>query len=68
MSDNFYIRRGTYDYFGLNHYSSVVAERLPLDDMVNWPSDEGMLSSYDPSWESGQSSWMKVGQNSSVFV
>ena len=52
--------RGSSDYIGLNHYSAYLVEPLPEDQKLNWANDEGLEYSYDPSWISTQSDWLKV--------
>ncbi|XP_028133140.1 myrosinase 1 [Diabrotica virgifera virgifera] len=44
---------GTVDYFGVNYYSSVVAENLPdfKDLDVSWEADVEVIPSQDPHWE-----------------
>lgn len=54
--------RGTYDYFGLNHYTSDVVESLPYDEILNWPDDDGLEHSNDPNWQTAQSTWLKVSR------
>lgn len=53
--------KGTYDYFGFNHYTSRIA-KAENESEIGDPSlsADKMASSYaDPSWESG-ASWLNV--------
>ena len=52
---------GTYDYFGLNYYTSDYA--IPYDGSGEPASDQkdhGYYQEKDPSWPGSASSWLKV--------
>lgn len=54
--------KGTSDFFGLNHYTTVLVEDAPFTP-IGKPSvvkDSQTLYFQDPSWPSGASSWLKV--------
>ncbi|CAK6448613.1 unnamed protein product [Pipistrellus nathusii] len=52
---------GTYDYFGFNHYTTVLAYNL---DYASWVSsfdaDRGVVSITDRSWPDSGSFWLKM--------
>ncbi|NXU52243.1 LPH hydrolase, partial [Turnix velox] len=53
--------KGTYDYFGLNHYTTVLAYNLNYPTAVmSYDSDRGVASISDRSWLASGSSWLKV--------
>ncbi|CAK1543671.1 unnamed protein product [Leptosia nina] len=50
--------RGTYDYYGLNYYTSrKVSSGVPTGSSISWPSsgspEIGIVFSSDPSWTAG---------------
>ncbi|KAJ8667086.1 hypothetical protein QAD02_008748 [Eretmocerus hayati] len=49
--------RGSSDYFGLNHYTSYLAEPSIPSEVTN---DEGLTYSSDPKWDTSQSDWLKI--------
>uniref|UniRef100_A0A1B6D5W8 beta-glucosidase n=2 Tax=Clastoptera arizonana TaxID=38151 RepID=A0A1B6D5W8_9HEMI len=52
--------RGTFDFFGLNHYTSrYVTPGLegPIPSLIR---DSGVIKSCDPNWPTAKSSWLKV--------
>jgi beta-glucosidase/6-phospho-beta-glucosidase/beta-galactosidase len=54
--------KGTYDFIGLNHYTTSLAEWIE-DYEIGEPSsnkDISVKGSIDDSWESSASSWLKV--------
>ncbi|XP_066592658.1 myrosinase 1-like [Prorops nasuta] len=52
--------KGSYDYFGLNHYSSFLVEAVPKKNGSLWYNDCGVKLSFDPKWPTAASSWLKV--------
>ncbi|NXK87841.1 LPH hydrolase, partial [Formicarius rufipectus] len=53
--------KGTYDYFGLNHYTTVLAYNLNFPKSVqSYDSDRGVASVTDRSWLDSGSVWLKV--------
>ncbi|NXV78767.1 LPH hydrolase, partial [Atlantisia rogersi] len=53
--------KGTYDYFGLNHYTTVLAYNLNFPAGVqSYDSDRGVASISDRSWLNSGSLWLKV--------
>lgn len=54
--------KGTYDFFGLNHYSAELisnVEELPVGD-PSFIADKRLKLSYDPSWSVSNIEWMNV--------
>lgn len=56
---------GTYDFYGVNHYTSkLVRKPKPGESVSGWPmsgSDElGVVLDTRPEWESTTSWWFKV--------
>ncbi|NWU93151.1 LPH hydrolase, partial [Upupa epops] len=53
--------RGTYDYFGLNHYTTVLTYKINYPTgILSYDSDRGVASVTDRSWLSSGSLWLKV--------
>ncbi|KAF2887266.1 hypothetical protein ILUMI_18907, partial [Ignelater luminosus] len=55
--------RGTFDFLGLNHYSTVLIKDVPFPPIFGKPSvekDSRTATLYDPSWPSGSTWWLKV--------
>ncbi|XP_074001413.1 lactase/phlorizin hydrolase isoform X1 [Numenius arquata] len=53
--------KGTYDYFGLNHYTTVLAYNLNYPaGVLSYDSDRGVASVSDRSWLNSGSLWLKV--------
>ncbi|NWY48330.1 LPH hydrolase, partial [Sylvia atricapilla] len=53
--------KGTYDYFGLNHYTTVLAYNLNYPKgVMSYDSDRGVATVTDRSWLSSGSLWLKV--------
>ncbi|XP_050305569.1 myrosinase 1-like [Anthonomus grandis grandis] len=57
--------KGTYDYLGLNYYTTLLAS--PLLDFTDYENvtvgygyDRNVLSSYDPSWTQSPVSWVTL--------
>lgn len=54
--------RGTFDYFGLNHYTTWLVSN-DVDRKVGRPSfldDIGAVRHVDPKWPEASNSWLKV--------
>ncbi|XP_039198279.1 lactase-phlorizin hydrolase [Crotalus tigris] len=51
--------KGTYDYFGLNHYTTILASNLNLP-VTSYDGDRGVASIVDHSWLGSGSFWLKV--------
>ncbi|XP_015667918.1 lactase-phlorizin hydrolase [Protobothrops mucrosquamatus] len=51
--------KGTYDYFGLNHYTTILASNLNLP-ITSYDGDRGVASIVDHSWLGSGSFWLKV--------
>ncbi|NWY52620.1 LPH hydrolase, partial [Chionis minor] len=53
--------KGTYDYFGLNHYTTVLAYNFNYPaGVMSYDSDRGVATVTDRSWLKSGSSWLKV--------
>ncbi|XP_060113412.1 lactase/phlorizin hydrolase [Heteronotia binoei] len=53
--------KGTFDFFGLNHYTTVLASNLNYPDFISsYDADRGVASIADRSWLGSGSFWLKV--------
>uniref|UniRef100_A0A8C6XYL9 Lactase n=1 Tax=Naja naja TaxID=35670 RepID=A0A8C6XYL9_NAJNA len=53
--------KGTYDYFGLNHYTTILASNLDFSaNIISYDADRGVASIVDHSWLGSGSFWLKV--------
>ncbi|KAM9235811.1 lactase/phlorizin hydrolase [Leptosomus discolor] len=53
--------KGTYDYFGLNHYTTVLTYNINYPaGVLSYDSDRGVASVTDRSWLNSGSFWLKV--------
>ncbi|XP_036401517.1 lactase-phlorizin hydrolase [Megalops cyprinoides] len=52
--------KGTYDYFGFNHYTTVLAFKLDYKNLQHYDADRGAGTIADRSWLDSGSSWLKV--------
>ncbi|XP_072541141.1 lactase/phlorizin hydrolase [Salminus brasiliensis] len=52
--------KGTYDYFGFNHYTTVLAFNLDYRNLQHYDADRGVGTIHDRSWLDSGSSWLKV--------
>ncbi|KAF2886265.1 hypothetical protein ILUMI_19908 [Ignelater luminosus] len=55
--------KGTYDFLGLNHYSTVLTKNVLFEPIFGKPSvekDSMTVTEYDPSWPNSKASWLKV--------
>ncbi|NXJ74020.1 LPH hydrolase, partial [Trogon melanurus] len=53
--------KGTYDYFGLNHYTTVLAYNFNYAaGILSYDSDRGVATISDRSWLNSGSTWLKV--------
>lgn len=52
--------RGTADFLGLNHYSSLMVEPAPKLSNTPWHKDIGIITSYNASWPHTASDWLRV--------
>ena len=48
----FFYFRGSADFIGLNHYSSLLAEPAPRPNNTIYVNDDGLLYTFDPKWPS----------------
>lgn len=53
---------GSFDFFGLNHYTSVLAEtnNQSSDATSSYFNDQAVLLTTNPNWPVAKSSWLKV--------
>lgn len=55
--------QGTHDFFGLNHYTTVMAAASTGNQTWKVPSfekDVGVITYYDPKWPGSAAPWLKV--------
>ncbi|XP_066497099.1 lactase/phlorizin hydrolase [Hoplias malabaricus] len=52
--------KGTHDYFGFNHYTTVLAFNLDYKKLQHYDADRGAGTIHDRSWLDSGSSWLKV--------
>ncbi|XP_053185093.1 lactase/phlorizin hydrolase-like [Scomber japonicus] len=52
--------KGTYDYFGFNHYTTVLAFPVEYGGLQHYDADRGAGTIADRTWLDSGSSWLKV--------
>jgi len=53
--------KGTFDYLGINHYSSVlVSHKAHGTEWPGWDFDRDVEEQYDPTWPTSGSEWLRV--------
>ncbi|XP_048012478.1 lactase-phlorizin hydrolase-like [Megalobrama amblycephala] len=52
--------KGTHDYFGFNHYTSVLVHYLDYKDFEDYDADRGVGVQSDRTWLESGSFWLKV--------
>ncbi|KAL6484474.1 hypothetical protein MHYP_G00065190 [Metynnis hypsauchen] len=52
--------KGTHDYFGFNHYTTVLASNLDYKNLQHYDGDRGAGTIYDRTWLDSGSAWLKV--------
>ncbi|XP_061697300.1 lactase/phlorizin hydrolase-like isoform X3 [Syngnathoides biaculeatus] len=52
--------KGTYDYFGFNHYTTVLAFPVDYGNLQHYDADRGAGTIADRTWLDSGSSWLKV--------
>ncbi|XP_060945076.1 lactase/phlorizin hydrolase-like [Limanda limanda] len=52
--------KGTYDYFGFNHYTTVLAFPVDYGKLQHYDADRGAGTIADRTWLDSGSSWLKV--------
>ncbi|XP_023245728.1 myrosinase 1-like [Copidosoma floridanum] len=52
--------KGTFDFLGVNHYTSRLVEPAPRINYTIYPNDDGIIYSKDPAWPNTPSSWLQV--------
>ncbi|XP_061089948.1 lactase/phlorizin hydrolase [Conger conger] len=52
--------KGTYDYFGFNHYTTVLAFSVDYKNLQHYDADRSAGTIADRSWLDSGSSWLKV--------
>ncbi|XP_041939276.1 lactase-phlorizin hydrolase-like [Alosa sapidissima] len=51
---------GTHDYFGLNHYTSVLSFMVDFGDQQNYDADRGTAAISDWTWIESGSAWLRI--------
>uniref|UniRef100_A0AAQ5XG25 Lactase n=1 Tax=Amphiprion ocellaris TaxID=80972 RepID=A0AAQ5XG25_AMPOC len=51
---------GTHDFFGLNHYTSVLAFHIDVGDSQDYDSDRGTATMSDRTWLETGSAWLRI--------
>ncbi|XP_075215248.1 lactase/phlorizin hydrolase-like [Lycorma delicatula] len=51
--------KGSYDFFGLNHYTSRLVTRGTSGKSPSWARDCGVIKTVDPKWPGSASNWLK---------
>ncbi|XP_055070656.2 lactase/phlorizin hydrolase [Misgurnus anguillicaudatus] len=52
--------KGTHDYFGFNHYTTVLAYNFDYGDLAHYDADRGAGTVADRTWLDSGSFWLKV--------
>ncbi|KAM6934821.1 lactase/phlorizin hydrolase-like [Xenentodon cancila] len=52
--------KGTYDYFGFNHYTTVLAFPADYKNLQHYDADRGAGTSVDRTWLDSGSGWLKM--------
>ncbi|KAM8857137.1 lactase/phlorizin hydrolase [Synchiropus picturatus] len=52
--------KGTHDYFGLNHYTTVLSYPVDLGKQQDYEGDRGTGTSHDRTWIGSGSFWLKI--------
>ncbi|XP_056896347.1 lactase/phlorizin hydrolase-like [Takifugu flavidus] len=52
--------KGTHDYFGLNHYTTVLSFPVNMGDQQDYDGDRGTGVTHDRTWIETGSSWLKI--------
>uniref|UniRef100_A0AAQ6AQ77 beta-glucosidase n=1 Tax=Amphiprion ocellaris TaxID=80972 RepID=A0AAQ6AQ77_AMPOC len=52
--------KGTHDYFGLNHYTTVLAYPYDLGNQQDYEGDRGTRQTHDRTWIGSGSFWLKI--------
>ncbi|XP_051937935.1 lactase/phlorizin hydrolase [Hippocampus zosterae] len=52
--------KGTFDYFGFNHYTTVLAFPVDFGNLQHYDADRGAGTIADRTWQDSGSSWLKV--------
>lgn len=54
--------RGTFDFFGLNHYTTVLAsdQEYPVSAPTSFYKDLGVKHERDPRWKKSKADWLYV--------
>jgi Glycosyl hydrolase family 1 len=63
-----FILIGTSDFFGLNHYTTDLAEYgVMTGDYTSYDKDQDVFKSVDPAWPGSAANWLKVVIHLRVF-
>ncbi|MEQ2262647.1 hypothetical protein XENORESO_018298 [Xenotaenia resolanae] len=52
--------KGTYDYFGFNHYTTVLAFPVEYGNLQHYDGDRGAGTTADRAWLNSGSGWLKI--------
>ncbi|XP_043285800.1 myrosinase 1-like [Venturia canescens] len=52
--------KGSADYMGINHYTSLLTEPAPKSNTTEWYKDHGVIESVNASWPRAASSWLFI--------
>uniref|UniRef100_A0A8C4EUW2 beta-glucosidase n=1 Tax=Dicentrarchus labrax TaxID=13489 RepID=A0A8C4EUW2_DICLA len=52
--------KGTHDYFGLNHYTSVLSFPIDMGNQQDYEGDRGTGATHDRTWIESGSFWLKI--------
>jgi lactase-phlorizin hydrolase len=56
-----YLIKGSYDFLGLNHYTTELAAHGTIEgEPIGWKSDQNVVFSYHEDWPESASAWLKV--------
>ncbi|XP_056245570.1 lactase/phlorizin hydrolase-like [Seriola aureovittata] len=52
--------KGTHDYFGFNHYTTVLSSPVDLGNQQDYEGDRGTKTTHDRTWIESGSFWLKI--------
>ncbi|XP_040913102.1 lactase-phlorizin hydrolase-like [Toxotes jaculatrix] len=52
--------KGTHDYFGFNHYTTVLSSPVDLGNQQDYEGDRGTTTTHDRTWIESGSFWLKI--------
>jgi hypothetical protein len=54
---------GTSDFFGLNHFTTELAEYNVFTGETSYDKDQDLFKTQDPAWPPSAANWQKVFHN-----